>query len=160
MTRFLPYICFILLNLLLCMEAQAGFLGPTPDDEGEVVFLLFLSLSLSLYIYMCVYVFVWRLSLMNGNILKQTKNTELLEIISYFKWKFMASNSESKPLYFQYKHFLYFKTAESANRRRWHAVIPNYTVLGGLVKVGFFVKRYSLIKIYLLPNKVRLWVRF
>ncbi|XP_059435596.1 probable LRR receptor-like serine/threonine-protein kinase At1g07650 isoform X2 [Corylus avellana] len=35
--RFLPYICFILLILLLCIEAQAGRLGPTPDDEVEAL---------------------------------------------------------------------------------------------------------------------------
>jgi hypothetical protein len=29
--------------LLLCMEAQAGRLGPTPDEEGEEAF-LFLSI--------------------------------------------------------------------------------------------------------------------
>jgi hypothetical protein len=41
MARFLPYICFILLMIsLICMEAQAGRLGPTPDDEGEEFFLL------------------------------------------------------------------------------------------------------------------------
>jgi hypothetical protein len=41
MARFLPYICFILLIIsLICMEAQAGCLGPTPDDEGEELFLL------------------------------------------------------------------------------------------------------------------------
>ncbi|XP_059435612.1 probable LRR receptor-like serine/threonine-protein kinase At1g07650 [Corylus avellana] len=37
MARFLPYICFILLILLLCMEAQAGRLGATPDDEVEAL---------------------------------------------------------------------------------------------------------------------------
>jgi hypothetical protein len=47
MARFLPYICFILLVLLLCMDAQAGRLRRTPDDEGEEVF-LFLSI--------CIYV--------------------------------------------------------------------------------------------------------
>jgi hypothetical protein len=51
MARFLPYICFIILNLLLCMEAQAGRLGLTPDDEGEVVFLFSLSLSLYMFVY-------------------------------------------------------------------------------------------------------------
>ncbi|GLT53506.1 hypothetical protein SLA2020_267720 [Shorea laevis] len=40
MARFLPYICFVVLILLTCMEAQAGRLGPTPDDEGEAVFVL------------------------------------------------------------------------------------------------------------------------
>jgi hypothetical protein len=40
MARFLPYICFIILISLICMEAQAGCLGPTPDDEGEELFLL------------------------------------------------------------------------------------------------------------------------
>jgi hypothetical protein len=55
MARFLPYICFILLILLLCIKAQAGRLGPTPDDEGEEIFLLLLLLSLSLSIYMCVH---------------------------------------------------------------------------------------------------------
>ncbi|XP_059435608.1 probable leucine-rich repeat receptor-like serine/threonine-protein kinase At3g14840 [Corylus avellana] len=37
MARFVPYICFILLILLLCVEAQAGRLGPTPDDEVEAL---------------------------------------------------------------------------------------------------------------------------
>ncbi|GLT54266.1 hypothetical protein SLA2020_274780 [Shorea laevis] len=38
MARFLPYICFVVLSLLIiCMEAQAGRLGPTPDDEVEAL---------------------------------------------------------------------------------------------------------------------------
>ncbi|GLT53504.1 hypothetical protein SLA2020_267700 [Shorea laevis] len=37
MARFLPYICFVVLILLTCMEAQAGRLGPTPDDEVEAL---------------------------------------------------------------------------------------------------------------------------
>jgi hypothetical protein len=40
MARFLPYICFIILISLICMEAQVGRLGRTPDDEGEELFLL------------------------------------------------------------------------------------------------------------------------
>jgi hypothetical protein len=66
MARFLPYVCFIVLILLLCMEAQAGRLGSTPDDEGQELFLLLsyyflslsLSLSLSLYIYIYIYMCV------------------------------------------------------------------------------------------------------
>ncbi|XP_059435628.1 probable leucine-rich repeat receptor-like serine/threonine-protein kinase At3g14840 isoform X2 [Corylus avellana] len=37
--RCLPYVCFIVLLILLriCMEAQAGLLGPTPDEEVEAL---------------------------------------------------------------------------------------------------------------------------
>ncbi|XP_059435603.1 probable leucine-rich repeat receptor-like serine/threonine-protein kinase At3g14840 isoform X6 [Corylus avellana] len=38
MARVVPYIGFVvLIFLLLCMEAQAGRLGPTPDDEVEAL---------------------------------------------------------------------------------------------------------------------------
>jgi hypothetical protein len=34
--RCLPYVCFTVLILLrICMEAQAGLLVPTPDEEGD-----------------------------------------------------------------------------------------------------------------------------
>ncbi|KAE7996351.1 hypothetical protein FH972_001082 [Carpinus fangiana] len=45
MARLVPSIFFVqLIFLLLCMEAQAGRQGPTPDDEGEETFFFFLSL--------------------------------------------------------------------------------------------------------------------
>jgi hypothetical protein len=49
MARLVPSIFFVqLIFLLLCMEAQAGRLGPTPDDEGEETsFFFFFSLIYS-----------------------------------------------------------------------------------------------------------------
>ncbi|XP_059435594.1 probable LRR receptor-like serine/threonine-protein kinase At1g07650 [Corylus avellana] len=37
MARFLPSVCFILLVLLICIETQAGRLGPTPDNEVDAL---------------------------------------------------------------------------------------------------------------------------
>jgi hypothetical protein len=46
--RRLPCVCFIVLILLgICMEAQAGLLGNTPDEEGDQgFFFFFLSINL------------------------------------------------------------------------------------------------------------------